>query len=167
MCEPSRSMGGHLPQEQGVISDPEELIGKISTILGIKHNYGDDTTIPNIIKKLREIQDAQTRTSAKECPLCGYLPFFGRLPTGEYIVKCHKCCGQIQDSTLGAAIHKWNALPRDLQWTTERPTREGWYWGRESPEVEPQIIYHCEPTEYRILMEFAGPIPLPKESKND
>jgi len=75
---------------------------------------------------------------------------------------------------------KWNALPRRLKWTKEKPTQDGFYWCRfRHPNVMQQLIAMVlvnAKGRYGITVgssdahdidsydgEWAGPIPMPEE----
>lgn len=160
MCE----LGGNMIEMDAQLhagSDSNELLEKISTLLGVEYVCGD-CNISKIIKKLEDIRDSQTDVPVKGCPFCGGPCSLGQICDGVYVAKCGTCYGEIMGKTLNEAVHKWNALPRGLRWRRNPPTEEGWYWAREG-RGEPRIIYHCAVCEYRSLVEFAGPIPCPEE----
>ena len=70
-------------------------------------------------------------------------------------------------------------LPNSLTWTTEQPTKPGWYWWRDSEASEAQVVRVCvadddvlglraETVNWDCLVcecdgEWAGPIEEPKE----
>lgn len=74
------------------------------------------------------------------------------------------------------AVFAWNALPRRLRWTKEKPTQNGWYWWRTGEDCNLRgIVSVCIETDIMVLAgsykylsqttgEWAGPIPEPEES---
>ena len=77
---------------------------------------------------------------------------------------CGKCglFGPLSHDKILAA-DRWNALPRRLRWTKERPTQEGWYWHHIPPAFGSVIEYYDpEIAGPETTGEWAGPIPEPE-----
>lgn len=123
------------------------------------------------------------------CPACGkdnYMDISENPIHGTTYVRCANCMMQgpaFFERDNDAAIKAWNALPRALCWTKERPTTPGWYWWRAwrgGTAVVTEVCYSIPVTgEKRLYAQFvdctkalyidqfegewAGPIPEPKE----
>lgn len=104
--------------------------------------------------------------------------------TWRYYGYCYDCemCGPSVPESEGVGIaevkaaERWNALPRRLKWTREKPTEPGWYWHcKYMPSivrvVKPssgRMFYYISgyPDQYDVLNddgEWAGPIQKPEE----
>lgn len=111
----------------------------------------------------------------KPCPCCDETKplFFYDYPTGAFTVCCGNCGirGPASGYSKDEAIKTWNALPRHLHWTKEKPTVEGMYWCRcidpcrriAGPANTMYYTPGCELVE--MYDEFAGPIPEPEDVK--
>ena len=120
----------------------------------------------------------------KRCPYCDCKT---EVDVNSAQLVCLKCglagpavSGQGDDCT--AAIAAWNALPRRLRWTREKPTEEGWYWYRD--KVTEPIMSLITTLDHKLVMnayrryqnalidrldgeydeEWAGPIPEPEDA---
>lgn len=123
----------------------------------------------------------------KPCPCCGETKplFFYEYPTGAFTVCCGNCGmrGPATGYSKDGAIRTWNALPRRLQWTREKLTRDGFYWCRFR---HPNVMHHLVAMvlinakgRYGVTIgssdahdidsyddgEWAGPIPEPEDVK--
>lgn len=103
------------------------------------------------------------------CPHCGntQIDFWDEADDFYYCEKCGLCGPRAHDKILAA--DRWNALPRRLPWTQEKPTVEGMYWCR---CIDPcrriagpaNVMYYTHGcTLIEMYDEFAGPIPEPEE----
>lgn len=134
------------------------------------------------------------------CPFCGSSDVSLQKATEEFpmnYVACNTCDADgptitEDDASLdpsvrpmraaAEAVRKWNDAPRRRQWTTEKPTKEGWYlarWdkGSELREVyrdalEGCLVYttisntcHWPIEDVDDAVEWAGPILMPKEAE--
>lgn len=114
----------------------------------------------------------------KPCPACGNPDVMVRIDTkvAVYCSMCGMCgpCAPIQDEDY--VIRQWNALPRALEWTDEPPKVPGDYWLRYksagktawSPtHIVPILgaLNNCSVPEEWTAVEWAGPIPEPREPK--
>ena len=120
----------------------------------------------------------------KPCPICGgsYLSIcdHGGMVHHEYRIECNYCGCSCQTGvrTKEEAIAAWNALPRRLRWTKEKPTTCDFYWYRsEGGSIEIGIVYadvignlciHFAGEEEPHLLElvdgeWAGPLLEPEE----
>lgn len=113
------------------------------------------------------------------CPVCG-APV--KITGGdewhnqnEFWICCEnkKECGcvRVGDTKREECIRRWNNIPRALNWTKERPTKEGWYWlkwpGGDVEVVRLTVFYtDAEHTDRLSVLDnrtvWAGPIPMPK-----
>ena len=121
----------------------------------------------------------------KPCPFCGgrgeirqerdkYISTFNETTRMTKIaqalsVHCEKCEMQGPVSIgKDKAIAAWNALPRRVKWTREKPTQEGWYWHHQGLGFGTVIEYiDLEIGIPGGVLEdelWAGPIPEPEES---
>ena len=114
--------------------------------------------------------------SLNSCPVCGGLAYTVCCyrPKNEFYVECSSCQLRTNlDKSKNRIIKFWNALPRNLRWTKEKPT-QGWYWMRKKITLE--IVYvQCAlyvagriggrllTDEYFEDAEWAGPIQEPLE----
>ena len=106
----------------------------------------------------------------KPCPVCnGDVRI--EFECDHYYISCKNFgCGAIciDSDDNDDCISQWNALPRRLRWTKEKPTQEGWYWLKEEGRhavvkmtaggmiSEPYVRHVNE-----VDGEWAGPIPEP------
>ena len=123
------------------------------------------------------------------CPYCGNKePELEILPTTDcrQRIMCRECItigpliiGEDFEAVRIQAIEAWNALPRRLRWTKERPTEEGVYWYRDeflTPFTLTRVFRDREKKMkvygvriigtlnlYEMPGEWAGPIPEPVE----
>jgi hypothetical protein len=44
-----------------------------------------------------------------------------------------------------------------LNWTTEKPTKPGWYWYREDPTASPKLVFHG--LVWDAVADVAGRLP--------
>ena len=114
------------------------------------------------------------------CPCCDETKslFFYDYPTGTFAVCCANC--GMRGPALGYskedATRTWNALPRRLRFSKEKPTEPGWYWhGKYKPSIVRVVtpssgrMFYCisgYPDQYDVLNddgEWAGPIQEPEE----
>lgn len=120
----------------------------------------------------------------KPCPACG------ELVTIEYylcfnephffLIECGTCKGvNIRDLDKQQCAIRWNALPRELEWTKEPPKEEGWYWAMDRSgyielvevvvydyEVCTTLVFETGDEEGNSIEDYtmwAGPIPMPHE----
>ena len=113
----------------------------------------------------------------KPCPACGSISISLASTTPVYYCVCSYCNmygpESIRQEEAKAA---WNALPRRLRWTKEKPTKNGWYWWRTGGGCNLRgIVSVCIETDIMVLAggiykylsqttgEWAGPIPEPEE----
>ena len=117
------------------------------------------------------------------CPACGAQV---KLTGGdswhnlhEFWIACknRECgCCRVGDTVRDECIKRWNALPRALTWTDEPPKVPGDYWLRYksagkmawSPtHIIPVlgVMNNCSIPEEWTVVEWAGPIPEPREPK--
>ena len=117
------------------------------------------------------------------CPYCGEredIDIIGHA-YDSWSTYCNNCVTEGPEQiTEELAIKAWNALPRKLQWTHEKPTVPGYYWihapstgNTKICEVEKQNGAMC----FRLLYDWrtinilpkdtkwAGPIPMPEDAK--
>lgn len=114
------------------------------------------------------------------CPHCGKPATLWAVDMSEGVYVFCDNCGMrgplTEEMTEHAAITAWNALPRRLPWTKEKPTEPGWYWHDKNM---PSIVRVVKPSSGRMFYcvlgyhgqcdvldddgEWAGPIPEPKE----
>jgi len=121
----------------------------------------------------------------KPCPVCEGKAAFCELE-GRMFVECLSC--NMRGPTLslnarnlpgmdatGAVVAAWNALPRRLRWTRERPTKEGWYWYKhdDGQRIIGRLFHgglHFPGGNFNSLKdmpgEWAGPIPVPEEGNH-
>lgn len=116
------------------------------------------------------------REEVNPCPFCGEEEALALYdyPAGSFAVSCANCGfrGPATGYSESDAIAAWNALPRRLRWTGNKPTEPGWYCYR-YPDGKWAIGYlrgNCitfPGGEYLYLDnapgEFAGPIKTPKD----
>ena len=108
----------------------------------------------------------------KPCPICGGLSVgYYYEDDNEVSVLCHACLFETHyHRTEKSAARKWNALPRRLRWTKEKPTEKGWYWLKEEGRhavvkmtaggmISEPYVRHVNDVDG----EWAGPIPEPEE----
>lgn len=104
----------------------------------------------------------------KPCPACGSCV----LKVNHYtcIVECQSC-GLRGPFDRESPEKVWNALPRKLRWTRERPTKEGWYWYKhdDGQRIIGRLFHgglHFPGGNFNSLKdmpgEWAGPIPEPE-----
>lgn len=79
----------------------------------------------------------------KPCPHCGGsdLRVYWNDIYEKHYVRCHTC--HMQGPEIygrEAAAEAWNAIPRALTWTTEKPTVLGWYWWKGYERDSAQLI---------------------------
>lgn len=115
----------------------------------------------------------------KPCPRCGStdLVVYGK-SSENYYVRCHACDMQGPDiHGREEALEAWNAFPRALTWTKERPTEPGYYWLKAHLVTIVEVSLGIErypivrftgskdsiPLDLMRYCEWAGPIPAPKE----
>jgi len=119
----------------------------------------------------------------KPCPICEgqYLNVCSHGETGkcEWHIECDHCgCAcPTESETEAEAYAAWNALPRRLKWTREKPTKDGWYWWRTGGDCNLRgIVSVCIETDIMVLAgnykylsqttgEWAGPIPVPEDAE--
>ena len=111
----------------------------------------------------------------KPCPACGSCV----LKVNHYtcIVECQSC-GLRGPFDRESPEKAWNALPRRLRWTKEKPTEPGWYLYRSKesrsiceihttygiPGLFCSILFGEEAIPLsKVDGEWAGPIPEPEE----
>lgn len=128
----------------------------------------------------------------KPCPHCGHrAALWDGNPDGSQgvYVFCEEC-GMHGPLTIEmeeeSAIAAWNALPRRLKWTKEKPTEPGWYWWRFEKNIVPHMVYVVHESTMRPVQtdrmlilypnskkeldvetrggEWAGPIPEPEDA---
>ncbi|MDD2966648.1 MAG: hypothetical protein PHN64_04020 [Desulfovibrionaceae bacterium] len=110
-------------------------------------------------------------TKLLPCPACGaeadmqHISIRGR--GNAYLIACknNECrCFRVGGVLLEQCVENWNALPRQLKWTTELPSKDGWYWIKHKND-KPTIGYICvDLLQYDIAdYLFAGRIPEPAE----
>lgn len=127
------------------------------------------------------------------CPACGASDVVLRVDTRAYgfCTACGMCGPCAPKVNAEYAIRQWNALPRALTWTTEPPKVPGLYWTRKMKGDPPIIftIYERNTPKGRVRieariffssvtsrtyrgekpehlgLEWAGPIPEPREPK--
>jgi len=69
----------------------------------------------------------------KPCPACGHTNLeiieYEENPPASY-VRCDYCGLQTGPTNEFSpdVVTEWNALPRRLRWTREKPTKKGFYW---------------------------------------
>lgn len=78
----------------------------------------------------------------KPCPACGNTQIEVMRLTSPPFCFCNQCGmkgprGFKKDKAIAA----WNALPRRLKWTQEKPTGPGWYWWRFEKNIVPHMVY--------------------------
>lgn len=105
-------------------------------------------------------------SEVKPCPYCGCqkVEVFPTFASGFFAVRCYAChiYGPHSEKE-DCAIERWNALPRRLRWTREKPTKEGWYWHHVPPAFGTVIEYYDpEIAGTETTGEWAGPIPEPE-----
>lgn len=80
----------------------------------------------------------------KPCPYCGDDNPAIIEGNGMHRVTCQNAwCMLMFGPIMGSeekAISAWNALPRRLQWTKEKPESPGWYWYNPGADYEPYIV---------------------------
>lgn len=112
----------------------------------------------------------------KPCPACGSCV----LKVNHYtcIVECQSC-GLRGPFDRESPEKAWNALPRRLRWTKEKPTVSGFYWWRDTAfdimativavdvENRASIIIGSENVVdfTKVDGEWAGPIQEPEDAK--
>ena len=114
------------------------------------------------------------------CPFCGCttVDLLRSYATATWSVRCDACHMVGPDSgNEDCAVERWNAMPRRLRWTKEKPTTCDFYWYRsEGGSIEIGIIYEDimgslaihfagekHPHEFRFVDGWwAGPIPEPE-----
>jgi len=111
------------------------------------------------------------------CPFCGCptVDLLRSFTNATWSVRCDACHMFGPDSEdKNAAVERWNALPRRLRWTREKPTKNGWYWWRTGGDCNLRgIVSVCIETDIMVLAgsykylsqttgEWAGPIPEPE-----
>lgn len=114
----------------------------------------------------------------KPCPACGSISISLASTTPVYYCVCSYCNMYGPESMRQEeAKAVWNALPRRLRWTKEKPTTCDFYWYRsEGGSIEIGIVYadvignlciHFAGEEEPHLLElvdgeWAGPIEMPE-----
>lgn len=112
----------------------------------------------------------------KPCPMCGDTSIdYYYEDDSEVSVLCHHCRYETHvHRREKSAAREWNALPRRLKWTKEKPTQDGAYWYRRS--AGEKLLAHIDDEMVMLLDmpgqehvsffdgEWAGPIPEPQES---
>ena len=105
----------------------------------------------------------------KSCPYCGCqkMDVFPTLVRVFFAVRCAAC--RMYGPHAGnedCAVERWNALPRRLRWTKEKPTKNGWYWHHQGASFGTVIEFvdmEIGPTGGVLEDEmWAGPIPEPE-----
>ena len=112
----------------------------------------------------------------KPCPICGGLSVgYYYEDDNEVSVLCHACLFETHyHRSEKSAARKWNAMPRRLRWTKEKPKENGFYWWRDGNKHLLGIICVCVEQDSmafgselgslsKCTGEFAGPIALPEE----
>lgn len=102
----------------------------------------------------------------KPCPACGSISISLAYTKPVCYCVCSYCNMYGPESmSQEEAKAAWNALPRRLKWTNEKPTQEGWYWHHIPPAFGTVIEYYDpEISDSETIGEWAGPIPEPEES---
>ena len=106
------------------------------------------------------------------CPMCGddSVGYYYDEDENEREL-CSICCRNCQFETKQfrsekMAEHTWNTMPRNLKWTKEPPTKEGWYWHHVNPSFG-TVIEFFDPElsdgKFHEGDDWAGPIPMPVE----
>lgn len=106
----------------------------------------------------------------KPCPGCGekgLLEIFGYSSASSFAICCGDCGMRSPTTgrTKSEAITIWNALPRRLRWTKEKPTKQGWYWCRHEDggiHIGCFMAARDYPGYGEGVIEWAGPIPEPE-----
>ena len=112
----------------------------------------------------------------KPCPFCGCtaVEIYPTLARGFFAARCAAChmYGPHSENE-DCAVERWNALPRRLRWTKEKPTKSGEYRFRNKRDGEhftdvnvedgTVLIYGMEVIAdlEELIGEWAGPIPEP------
>lgn len=114
----------------------------------------------------------------KPCPCCGIDDEVGIVfRNGRSYVYCDKCnMDGPEGDNDDAAVAAWNALPRRLKFTKEKP-KEGWYWLRKAGK-KPEVVNvdrgryvmgysYGAPLSDEMFddVEWAGPIPEPEDAE--
>lgn len=116
------------------------------------------------------------------CPNCGNpYPAFSRTPGEGHYCICKRCGmrGPLADDRA-PAFAAWNALPRHLRWTKDKPTEPGFYFFLKDSRfgvvivgIDGKDLYAVFDGTYWPIDEFghgaaamkwAGPIPEPEEA---
>ena len=128
----------------------------------------------------------------KPCPYCGsdniavQMSRYRGEAASYYYALCGNCkmAGPEVSNEEGEGIAEeqaaeaWNALPRRLRWTTEKPTEPDFYWHRNGGVLSIAYIYEAEgalfchfageegiaPLLDLVTGEWAGPIPEPHQN---
>ena len=114
----------------------------------------------------------------KPCPSCGATNVFVEKQEPVFFATC-AYCNMHGPETLRkkGAIDEWNALPRRLRFSKEKPTEPDFYWNRDGrllrigEILEISVALWChfagesEPQLLELVGgEWAGPIPEPEEA---
>jgi len=101
------------------------------------------------------------------CPACKNTNVVLRVDTRAYgfCPACGMCgpCAPKVDAEY--AIRQWNALPRALTWTDEPPKVPGWYWCRTGTWSHCVVLFQDGEQQKVSGIQWAGPIPEPREPK--
>ena len=105
----------------------------------------------------------------KSCPFCNSLAqvvsAYGD-KEGCYHVFCECGASGPFSSTREGAVEKWNVMPRNLQWSEDKPRMPGYYWYRSKGVPFVTLVkegdFKCGPALYDA---WAGPIPEPMEQE--
>lgn len=105
----------------------------------------------------------------KPCPHCGStnVGALYHIVDEMYYVCCNDCHMRGPEKKYKAIAQRaWQALPRQPKWTSEPPTKPGWYFTRRnSPgypirvmyvKQEEKVDYRVKPPEVKMLWTMAG-----------
>ena len=107
----------------------------------------------------------------KQCPHCGCTDII-RTDTkdfchhvAEIYITCPECGMRGPYKGVESSGDAWNALPRRLRWTKEKPTKNGWFFHRDVDEhggSYTTVLYWDKNLTIDTGL-WAGPIPEPEE----
>jgi len=115
----------------------------------------------------------------KSCPICGETQYIGYYyeDDNEVSVLCHQCTFETHvHRSEKSAARDWNALPRRLRWTKEKPTQSEQYWYKDKNgmslvdvnlEENTVLFFSYDVIAYldELTGEWSGPIPEPEENE--
>lgn len=88
----------------------------------------------------------------RPCPYCGgsFLTLGENCRLGTFYTVCCDCWMQgPQKKSEDEARVAWNAIPRTPKWTSETPTKPGWYFTRRNRPGKPlRVVYVKEEKRY-------------------